>query len=103
VYGLGRATCCFPRFLTGQPYWVPVRDLRGPSAELGGADLTYADLTDADLTAANLGTARGLSVRQLIKAHITHDTKLPEKLADDPQVKDRADECEAAGAEESPE
>jgi uncharacterized protein YjbI with pentapeptide repeats len=80
---------------------LPRADLTG--AELGGADLAYADLTDADLTAANLTTARGLSVRQLIKAHITNDTALPEKLADDPQVKCRADECEAAGAGESPE
>ncbi|MFK4189218.1 pentapeptide repeat-containing protein [Streptomyces sparsogenes] len=80
---------------------LPGADLTG--AELGGADLTYADLKGADLTAANLSTARGLSVRQLIKAHITQDTKLPEKLAEDPQVKDRADECEAAGAEETPE
>ncbi|MEU2309339.1 pentapeptide repeat-containing protein [Streptomyces misionensis] len=76
-------------------------DLTG--AELGGADLTYADLTGADLTAANLSTARGLSVRQLIKAHITRGTALPEELADNPQIKDRVDECEAAEAEKDPE
>lgn len=73
-------------------------DLTG--AQLGAADLAHADLTDARLTAANLSTARGLSVRQLIKAHITHATELPDKLADDPRVKDRADECEAAEAQE---
>ncbi|MFJ8955212.1 pentapeptide repeat-containing protein [Streptomyces sp. NPDC102381] len=76
-------------------------DLTG--AELGGANLAYADLTDATLTAADLSTTRGLSVRQLLKAHFTHDTQLPEKLADDPQVKKRADDCEAAEARESPE
>ncbi|MFF0013044.1 pentapeptide repeat-containing protein [Streptomyces sp. NPDC005374] len=75
-------------------------DLTG--AELGAADLTHADLAHPDLTAANLRTARGLSVRQLIKAHITRDTELPEQLADHPQVKKRIDECEAPGAKRSP-
>ncbi|MEU4615254.1 pentapeptide repeat-containing protein [Streptomyces umbrinus] len=74
---------------------LPNADLTG--AVLHGANLAYADLMDAELTAADLSSVRGLSVHQLIKAHITNDTKLPDKLADDLQVKNRADECEAAG------
>ncbi|MGX1886578.1 pentapeptide repeat-containing protein [Streptomyces sp. NPDC055287] len=69
-------------------------DLTG--AILSGANLAHADLTDANLTAADLSTVRGLSVRQLIKAQFTNDTELPAKLADDPRVKNRADECQAA-------
>ncbi|MEU5756277.1 pentapeptide repeat-containing protein [Streptomyces sp. NPDC047829] len=69
-------------------------DLAG--AVLNGSNLAHADLADAKLDAADLGTARGLDVRQIIKAHLTKDTRLPARVAGDPQVKDRIDECEAA-------
>lgn len=84
--------------LTGAKLWKA--NLTG--ADLGGADLTRADLTDAELAGADLLTARGLSVRQLVKARFTHDTKLPEEMTGVPEVEERADACEA-GAGASPE
>jgi uncharacterized protein YjbI with pentapeptide repeats len=69
-------------------------DLTG--AVFGGSNLAHADLAGADLTAADLGSARWLDVRQLVKAHLTRDTRLPARLAGDPQVHARIDECEAA-------
>lgn len=69
-------------------------DLTG--AGLDKANLAHADLDGALLAGARLGTAHGLSVRQLVKAHITEETELPERLARDPQITARITECEAS-------
>ncbi|MFJ8955284.1 pentapeptide repeat-containing protein [Streptomyces sp. NPDC102381] len=69
-------------------------DLTG--AVLDQANLAHADLSDAILDGADLATTHGLSVRQLLTAHITGDTELPDHLARDPRISDRIKECEAA-------
>ncbi|MBZ6107951.1 pentapeptide repeat-containing protein [Streptomyces olivaceus] len=69
-------------------------DLTG--ALLDQANLAHADLGDAMLDGADLSTAHGLSVRQLLTAHITGDTELPDRLARDPRISNRIKECEAA-------
>ncbi|MFE6942221.1 pentapeptide repeat-containing protein [Streptomyces chartreusis] len=79
---------------------LPRADLTG--AVLRRADLTFADLTDARLAAADLSTAIGLSAHQLAHAHLTNDTALPQRMAEDLQVRQRIDECEAADAEMRP-
>ncbi|WP_327350295.1 pentapeptide repeat-containing protein [Streptomyces sp. NBC_01304] len=79
---------------------LPDADLTG--AVLSRANLAHADLTDARLAAADLSDVQGLSIRQLLKAHISSDTNLPEKLADDPQVRRRIAECDAAETKNGP-
>ncbi|WP_328541193.1 pentapeptide repeat-containing protein [Streptomyces sp. NBC_00371] len=68
-------------------------DLTG--ALLDQANLAHTDLSDAILDGADLATAHGLSVRQLLTAHITGDTELPDRLARDPRISNRIKECEA--------
>ncbi|MFE2736235.1 pentapeptide repeat-containing protein [Streptomyces sp. NPDC059349] len=68
-------------------------DLTG--ALLDQANLAHADLSDAILDGVDLATAHGLSVRQLLTAHITGDTELPDRLARDPRISNRIKECEA--------
>ncbi|MFD5292439.1 pentapeptide repeat-containing protein [Streptomyces rochei] len=74
-------------------------DLTG--ALLAGTNLAHADLTDADLAGADLGSARGLQVRQIVKARLTPGTRLPARLAGDQQVKDRIGVDEAFGKEDN--
>ncbi|MGD6757223.1 pentapeptide repeat-containing protein [Streptomyces sp. BH105] len=69
-------------------------DLTG--AVLERANLAHADLSDAILDSADLTTAHGLSVRQLLAAHVTSDTELPERLARDLRIRNWIKECEAA-------
>ncbi|WP_157996800.1 pentapeptide repeat-containing protein [Streptomyces otsuchiensis] len=58
-------------------------------ADLRGANLKGADLADTDLTRANLSTARGLEEAQLLKAGILRGCRLPDSLADRPEIADR--------------
>lgn len=50
------------------------------SADLTGADLRGANLAGADLGGADLRGARGLTKKQLAKAHLDRQTKLPAGL-----------------------
>ncbi|MEV6179962.1 pentapeptide repeat-containing protein [Streptomyces sp. NPDC052015] len=76
-------------------------DLRGADlteANLADAELTSADLTDADLTGADLHEtdliAEGVTVKQVLSAHVRASTELPPSLAKDPSVQARIAEVE---------
>ncbi len=56
--------------------WANLKGAIFGDADLRGTDLSGADLSDADLSAA-----RGLTRRQLRRAFINHNTRLPEHLA----------------------
>ncbi|WP_060905369.1 pentapeptide repeat-containing protein [Streptomyces scabiei] len=69
-------------------------DLAG--AVLHGADLEGADLTSVELAHANLTYARNLKVSQICMADIYETTKLPDWLAEHPDVRARIAKCEDA-------
>ncbi|MFI5631894.1 pentapeptide repeat-containing protein [Streptomyces sp. NPDC051664] len=87
-------------------------DLRGAylhSADLQGARLRFAKFKGATLDGtrldgADLSYTEGLRVEQLVMADLGRATRLPEELAQHPEVKARMAECEAARAndDESP-
>ncbi|WP_330306278.1 MULTISPECIES: pentapeptide repeat-containing protein [unclassified Streptomyces] len=66
-------------------------------ADLHGANLRGADLYDADLHGAALTGVEGVTVKQIVSAHVTTTTKLPPSLAKDPSVRARIAEVERLG------
>lgn len=56
-------------------------------------NLTGADLTGADLRGASLVGVQGLTVAQVVRAHLDRETVLPEEIADDFRVQERIEEC----------
>ncbi|MEV0530082.1 pentapeptide repeat-containing protein [Streptomyces sp. NPDC050439] len=71
-------------------------------ARMDRVDLAEADLTGADLSHAIMAETFNLTLPQICMAGIYESTRLPEQLANDPDVRTRIAECEAARAANVP-